>query len=178
MDSRGRRAPARDRPGNAGDGDHAERGDQVPERSIARFRSAILFSRDDGGGRPAADDREIAREPIAFPDDRFEILRSGRVVFQRRADLADGGVDAAVGRDVHVRAPEAFDDLFARDEPARPLGEQHEQLHGLMFEPHGTAVDRQFVSIEIEDGRGPRRVADHGRSRPSIALGVTNDVCR
>ncbi len=72
-----------------------------------------------------------------------------RIVPQRGPDLADRVIDAALGVDGRVRAPQGRFDLLAGDQLALSIRKEHEQFHGLAFELDTPAGTAKFVAPQI-----------------------------
>lgn len=89
-------------------------------------------------------------ESIAFA--RYRVDKAGmvRIIAQGLADFADGGVDAVVGVDEDVFAPEAVDDCLARDHGTLAFGEQEKKFERNAFEFQSVAVTPQFEAFAVK----------------------------
>src|SRR5580700_8724596 len=68
-------------------------------------------------------------ETVSLSGDGLDESRLLPVVFQCVANLPDGRVDAVVGIEEDVLAPELLDDLFAGHKQAPALDQKQEQFH-------------------------------------------------
>ena len=73
-----------------------------------------------------------------------------RVIAQSVSDFSDGGVDAMLGIDKDLAAPEMLGNFISGDELALSLHQQDEQFQRLSFELHRTAATRQFKAATIQ----------------------------
>src|SRR5882724_757211 len=89
-------------------------------------------------------------EAVAFANYGFDEAWVFWVVAQGLPEFSDGGVDAMLGLNEDVLAPEFVDDLFACDEVAVPAGQQDQQLHGNFFEFQRPAVATQLIAAQIQ----------------------------
>jgi len=55
-------------------------------------------------------------------------------------EFSNGGVDAVLGLNKNILAPEFFKDLFASNKVAVPTDQKDEQLHGNFFKLQHPAV--------------------------------------
>ena len=62
------------------------------------------------------------------------------IVAKGLPEFSNGGVDAVLGLNENILAPEFFNDLFATNKVAVPTYQQDEQLHGNFFKLQHTAV--------------------------------------
>ena len=120
--------------------------------------------------------RRPGDEPVSLPGHGLDHARPLGIVPQGVADLSDGAVDAVVGVEVDVLAPDPFHDLVASHEPSPLLDEEEQQLHGDTLELDGSAAPAQLVGTRVE-GRvladlqkalGFRRHIHSGGGRHSI----------
>src|SRR5215469_14607602 len=58
----------------------------------------------------------LCNEPISLPRNCLNEAWPFRIVAQRQSDLADGSIDAVLGINENVLAPELFDDFLPGDE--------------------------------------------------------------
>jgi hypothetical protein len=91
-------------------------------------------------------------ESIAFA--RYRVDKAGvvRVILQRLADFADGGVDAVFGVDEDILAPETVDDFLAGDAATLPLQKTDQQLHGDALEGNALAFLGASLATQLEAG--------------------------
>jgi hypothetical protein len=76
----------------------------------------------------------LGYEAITFSGDGLDESRALGIVFQGLPDFPDRGVDAVLGVDEDIFAPEAVANFLAGDDAALLFGEQEEQFHGDAFE--------------------------------------------
>jgi hypothetical protein len=69
-------------------------------------------------------------EPVAFPRDSLHIDGVFRVVFQNLADFPDRRIDAVVGIQVDILAPDPADDFLSGDQLSFAFYKQEQDLHG------------------------------------------------
>jgi hypothetical protein len=93
---------------------------------------------------------DFAHEAIAFADDRLQKLRLYRIIVKRHANFADRGIDALLDVDENIFAPQNVGNLFACDQLALVVDEQHEQLQRKAFHPEGVAVAGELKTAEIQ----------------------------
>jgi len=100
-----------------------------------------------------------ADETVAFADDGFEEARFGGVVAEGGANFSDDVVDVLLSVDEEVGAPEAGDDVLARNELIPAGDEENQKLHGLFLEADWAAALAKLVAteVEFEVGSGARR---------------------
>ena len=91
-----------------------------------------------------------ADESVAFAHHSFKKARLGGIVAQRRADFANDVVEVPFGIDKQVRAPEFFDDLFARNHLVAPANQKDQQLHGLFLKLYPAPKAPKFIAAKIE----------------------------
>src|SRR5450631_3733068 len=91
-------------------------------------------------------------EAVSLAGDGLDEAGLVGIVAQGLADFPNRGVDAVLGIDEDVLAPEALDDFLARDDGAVFFRQQEEQFHGDAFEFQDAAVTPQLEAggIEIE----------------------------
>jgi len=65
-------------------------------------------------------------------------------------DFSDGGVDAMLGVDENILAPDSRDDLVAGDELALALHQEREDLHGDFLQLEDTNSPAQLVTAAVE----------------------------
>src|SRR5262249_8152032 len=65
-------------------------------------------------------------------------------------NLADRTVDAAVGIDKYVPAPQLVDDLVAGDQLSALLDEKNQQVHRLTLELYPLSIHGQLVAGDIK----------------------------
>jgi hypothetical protein len=92
----------------------------------------------------------FSKEPIPPSRNRLNETRVFRIVPEREADFAYGGVDPVLGIDKNIFAPETLDDLLPCDEMPILGREQDEQLHGIFFELYGATGAQKFVAVAVE----------------------------
>jgi hypothetical protein len=67
-----------------------------------------------------------ADESVAFPHDSLNKARFRGIVTQSGANLSNNVVDVPVGVDKQVRAPDFFDDVFARHHLLSPPHQEYQ----------------------------------------------------
>ena len=119
--------------------------------------------------------------PVAFPDEAVSLAGDGLneagifgVVFERLADFADGGVDAVLGIDEDILAPDAVDDFLTGDDGSILFHQKQEQFHGdaLQFQDAAFAAEFEARGVELKIAKlvGRCRQAELHRSPETIAL--------
>jgi len=82
------------------------------------------------------------------------------VIPERLPNLADGGVDAVLGVEKNVLAPDPFDDLIAGNQLTVPLHQEGEEVHGNLFELEDVVSPAQLITTAVEfefrEARDPR----------------------
>ena len=80
-----------------------------------------------------------------------------RLAKEARREAVNSGCDTLIvdtaGRlhiDEDIFAPQAFDDVGARNEMTAALDQQNEKVHRLPLEPNGTPLPAQFVARDVE----------------------------
>jgi hypothetical protein len=84
---------------------------------------------------------------------RLHVARGGRLVAQRRADLADAEVQGLLEVDERAFGPHLALDLFTRDELAGPAHEEREDARGLRLETcaHPGLPQLATPRVQLED---------------------------
>ena len=85
-----------------------------------------------------------SNEAIAFSGNGAEKARIFGIVFEGLAGFADSGVDAVVGVNEDIFAPDGQENFLSGDEAVALLGEQEEQLEWNAFEFDETAGAAQL----------------------------------
>jgi hypothetical protein len=80
------------------------------------------------------------------------------IIFQSLADLSDGGVDAVLGVDENILAPEAVDDFLAGDDGTLPLQEKDQQFHGNTLEVNALVFLGASLPAQLEAGASAARL--------------------
>ena len=76
-------------------------------------------------------------------------------------DLTDCGVDAVLGIEKNILAPEALDNLLAADHVAILFRQQDEQLHGNAFKLQGLAIAPEYrANVNTSEAPYDRRQGD------------------
>ena len=96
------------------------------------------------------DELRRCNEAIPHAGNRLNETRALRVIPQRGANLAHGRVDAVLGVDEDLVAPQALGDLGTGHETALTGREQHQQFERLLFEPQRMAVAEQPKGAGVE----------------------------
>ena len=81
----------------------------------------------------------------------LDVMRFLWVFAESAANLSDRSVDAVIGVEVNVFAPEAFDDLLAADQSAVLADQEDQEVHRDAFEAHRFPAASQFVSTYVQD---------------------------
>ena len=89
-------------------------------------------------------------EAVSPSGDGLHESRSLGVVLQYLANLADGGVDAVVGVEEDVLAPNPFYDLVTGHELPSSFNQEEQQLHGNSFQLERPAGAAQFVGAHVQ----------------------------
>ena len=89
-------------------------------------------------------------ETVSPAGEGFDETRLLRIVFQDLTDFADGAVDAVVGIEKDVFAPDFLGDFFAGDELAFLLNEDDENLQGKALELDDTSGLAEFEGSQID----------------------------
>src|SRR6185312_823130 len=87
---------------------------------------------------------------VAFANYSFKKARLGGVIAQRCADFTNDVVEISFGIDKKARAPELFDDLFARNHLVTPAHQKNQQLHGVLFKLYATPKAPELIAAQIE----------------------------
>lgn len=73
-----------------------------------------------------------------------------RIILKNLTDLADRSVDAVVGVQENVFAPNLLDDLIPRDKLPSMLDEKNQEFHGRGFEFEYSPGPAQLIRAEIK----------------------------
>src|SRR5262249_8484865 len=79
-----------------------------------------------------------------------DVPRRRGIVAERRADLGDAEVEAAIEVDERLVLPDGLPELLARDRSSRVLDQRPQHLRGLRLQLDGAAVTRQLEAVGIE----------------------------
>lgn len=92
----------------------------------------------------------LGNEAVTLTRNRLDEARFFGIIPERKANLADGGVDSMLGVNKNILAPEALDDFISRDEIPIFAREQDEQLHGDLFQLDRTTGTEKFKTVAVE----------------------------
>src|SRR5215469_13332518 len=96
-------------------------------------------------------------EAVTLADDGLDETWPRRIITQRRADFADVVVNAALGIEEEVLAPDSLDNFFPRDKLALLLSQQDQKLQWLPFQANPVAGTAQFepagIQLEIPEAK-------------------------
>ena len=87
---------------------------------------------------------------IALPGNRLHETRLFRIIAENLTDFSDGSVNAVLGIEEDILAPDLFDDLVAADQPAVALREESEELHGDFFKLENTVGSAQLITAAVK----------------------------
>jgi hypothetical protein len=85
-----------------------------------------------------------------MPNYRPDKVRVPRIVSECRSEFVDGCVDAVLGFEKAVAAPEPLLNGLSADQPPWILEQQDEQLHRNAFELDGATRQPQFAALDIQ----------------------------
>jgi hypothetical protein len=88
--------------------------------------------------------------PVPFAADRLDEAGLIGIILQGLSEVADSGVDAGLGVDEDVLAPETVDDFLAGDDVGVFFGEKRQQLHRNTFELQHQTVAPQLEARAVE----------------------------
>src|SRR5215813_8752858 len=71
------------------------------------------------------------------------------IISERLSDFANCRVDAVLGVNKNILAPQTLDDFLPGDKIPIFAGEQDEQLHRDLFQFDGTAGAEEFVTVAV-----------------------------
>src|SRR5688572_12444875 len=110
-------------------------------------------------------------QPVAALGDGLDVARLLRIVAERLAQLDDRLRERVVAHD--DAGPHHAQELFARDDLARPLRELKQDLDHLGLHPRGLALERKLVTLRFD-----RPLADAKRHRPAfLSPSCSRSVC-
>ena len=117
-------------------------------RSIPIVRSSIpLVGSVSGTDRLKGDG---SYEAIPFAGDGLDETRLFGIVAEDLPDFADGFVDAVLGIEEDVLAPDSVNDLFARDETTVALHQKGEELHRNFLEFEDALASSKLVAVLVQ----------------------------
>src|SRR5262249_61083487 len=109
---------------------HDRGGQAGAGRALARRRLAGGLAHAGVLGRWRPDELHGRDESISLAGDRLHEAGLLRVVLERLADLADGGIDAVVRVEEDIPSPDPLDDPVPADELSLLFDEETQDLHG------------------------------------------------
>src|SRR6185437_7982382 len=112
-------------------------------------------------------DSDRADEAVPLPNDRLQETRLLGIVAQCLPNLAHGGINALLGIEKYVPAPEPRHDGLAADQLVAVLHQEDEELHGDFFQAEAGAVQAQLIALQVQFGDWSFGGAGHRDSPPS-----------
>ena len=95
-------------------------------------------------------------KPVSPASHCLDKSRLFGVILEHLTDFADGCIDAVVGVEEDIFAPNLFDNLVPADELSVLRDQQQKKLHGDMLQLQWLARPAQFIGAEIELKLAPK----------------------